>query len=142
MKKTIFLLIGLLAVAVLAYFFYRAFTSNDRILAVYEGMLPAADCPGLRETLTLYEGDPGKYKIQSTYIEAENGKDKTYYAYGKWRKSKGRPGQSEAVLIEIDFDHPAKTAYYLMVDDKTIRIVDKDKKDINCPFNLSLTKKE
>ena len=46
----------------------------------YEGVLPAADTPGIRYTLTVrnreYSGD-GTFVLAMTYLEAENGKDET-----------------------------------------------------------------
>lgn len=52
----------------------------------FEGVLPAASCPGIRYQLTVrhrsYSGD-GAYHLAMTYLEAEKGKDVTFESIGK-----------------------------------------------------------
>lgn len=55
---------------------------GPEMLRTYEGLLPAADGPGIRYELTLenreHSGD-GTYRLAITYFEAENGRDTTFF---------------------------------------------------------------
>ena len=60
----------------------------------YEGVLPAADTPGIRYTLTVrnreYSGD-GTFVLAMTYLEAGNGKDETVTYTGSGSLNAVRP---------------------------------------------------
>ena len=58
------------------------------------GTVPCADCPGRRMTLTLQPDST--YRMRSIYLEAENGRDKTFIASGRW--SLGTDGRRIALL--------------------------------------------
>ena len=66
---------------------------GPEMLRTYEGLLPAADGPGIRYELTLenreHSGD-GTYRLAMTYLEAENGRDTTFFSSGRWGTLRGR----------------------------------------------------
>lgn len=87
-------------------------------LAVYEGMLPGADCAGLREKLTLYKNNT--YLLKDTYIATRDG-DKTFIERGNWEWGAGVGGNK---LIQLN-PHTDKYVNYLVVDDNTIKYIGK-----------------
>ncbi|MGH8494597.1 MAG: copper resistance protein NlpE N-terminal domain-containing protein [Gammaproteobacteria bacterium] len=50
--------------------------------ATYAGLLPCADCPGIRTTLTLLPD--GIALLRSTYLEAEDGQDRSFVELTTW----------------------------------------------------------
>ncbi|MFR3488351.1 MAG: copper resistance protein NlpE N-terminal domain-containing protein [Alistipes ihumii] len=83
---------------------------GPEMLRTYEGLLPAADGPGIRYELTLenreHSGD-GTYRLAMTYLEAENGRDTTFFE---------RP---MGTLRGTD-DDPDATVYQLNIGDTTL----------------------
>ena len=80
---------------------------GPEMLRTYEGLLPAADGPGIRYELTLenreHSGD-GTYRLAMTYLEAENGRDTTFFSSGRWGTD----------------DDPDATVYQLNIGDTTL----------------------
>ena len=73
----------------------------------YEGVLPAADTPGIRYTLTVrnreYSGD-GTFVLAMTYLEAENGKDETVTYTGRRFTQRGSADDKDAVVWQLVAD--------------------------------------
>ena len=73
----------------------------------YEGVLPAADTPGIRYTLTVrnreYSGD-GIFVLAMTYLEAENGKDETVAYTGRRFTQRGSADDKDAVVWQLVAD--------------------------------------
>jgi len=99
----------------------------------YEGILPCADCEGLKTELTLNRDLT--YNLKETYLATRDG-DKTFTSSGKWRKIKDGKGD----LIQLNYDKPKKLYNFRVLDEDRLKVVDKQGKDISCPFNLVLTK--
>ena len=77
-----------------------------KLPATYQGLLPAADGPGIVYTLTVR---PDRlYQLDITYIEAEKGKDETFASLGWWSLSKDggiitlHESDAETILFAID----------------------------------------
>ena len=70
----------------------------------YEGVLPAADCPGIEYRLTIrhreHSGD-GSFWLQLTYLEAQNGKNMTYAYTGKRITQRGIPSDANAIVWQL-----------------------------------------
>ncbi|MFA4844300.1 MAG: copper resistance protein NlpE [Candidatus Margulisiibacteriota bacterium] len=100
----------------------------------YEGVLPGADCAGLKTELTLYPN--GTYFLKETYLATRDG-DKTFTSIGKWQKhaSQGR------AVIQLNYDKPQDIYNFLQKDADHIVVIDKELKMIDCPMNLTLGKK-
>ena len=84
----------------------------------YAGVLPAADGPGIRYDLTLYNqeksGD-GVFYLSQTYLEAGNGKDMTFRTVGKWTTNRGDATDNDAtvyVLMPYDKSDPRMNFLY------------------------------
>lgn len=79
------------------------------------GTFPAADGPGIVYDLTLFyqqDSDDGVYEMDATYLEAENGQDKTFSSTGKRQVKHGTPNDSEAVVYELIPSDGSMTFYF------------------------------
>ncbi|MDD5382405.1 MAG: copper resistance protein NlpE, partial [Candidatus Margulisbacteria bacterium] len=100
----------------------------------YEGILPGADCAGLKTELTLYKDNT--YFLKETYLATRDG-DKTYTSFGRWQKIKS--GQRD--VIQLNYDKPKEIYNFLQMDPDTIVVIDKELHAIDCPMSLSLKRK-
>ena len=112
----------------------------------YEGILPAADCPGIRYTLTLrhreHSGD-GTFQLQMTYLEAEDGKDVTFSYTGRRLTLRGIPSDADATVWQLLVDGKEKEVFnFLCEDDQTLTLLNKDfeKNDSQLNYSLERTK--
>lgn len=106
----------------------------------FEGKLPCADCEGIREELTLtktsVDKTSGIYFLKDTYLGKST---KPFETEGKWTSVKGSAGNPDATVYQLT-DPAGEVSYYLLVDEKTLKQLDKQKKEIDAPFNMSLTR--
>jgi hypothetical protein len=105
---------------------------------VYEGVLPAADCPGINYTLTLnadIEGSDTLFMLKQTYLEGgENGEDITFDLQGVQRIREGK-------YLQLQPGNGEQPINFYQVDDKTIRYVDADFQPIPNGLNYDLKRK-
>ncbi|WP_423148616.1 copper resistance protein NlpE N-terminal domain-containing protein [Rubrolithibacter danxiaensis] len=90
----------------------RLINVNDTIRSEsYQGIIPCADCPGIKTTLKLVFGRDSTYTLSETYLERNNGK--AFLTEGSFRMEQGYDEDPNAVLIILN---PGKTdgeRYYL-----------------------------
>lgn len=88
----------------------------------YQGLLPAADCEGIRYKLTLWNqqhsGD-GVYDLDMTYLGVKDGQDTTFYSYGHWVTLKGKTG-NESLIYQLHADTPDDNMNFLFRGDSLI----------------------
>lgn len=109
----------------------------------YVGKLPCADCEGIEEELILTRKDvnssEGTYILKDTYL----GKDAApIETTGKWTTDRGSASDPNAVVYVLNYDKPDEISYFLRVDENIVRMLDRNKAEIDSPFNQTLTKKE
>jgi len=113
----------------------------DHVYASYEGVLPCADCSGIKTTLTLFT--PSRhFTMEKTYLGME-GLAMAFGAEGSWTRFKGRPGDPGAVIIRLEEEGPEGTSYFEVVnpDGKggtALRALDKEMKPIETRANVTL----
>lgn len=103
----------------------------------FEGVLPCADCAGLDTRLRLEAEKPGA----GTYFLSENyiGKSRTpLRSSGPWAVLKGMPRDPAATVYALDPGNPKKTRYYLLRPDGSLLSLDRERNEIDAPFDLSL----
>lgn len=129
--------IGLAVVLVLVLLIGAGLFLSGRkgVGVTYEGVLPGADCVGLKTELTLYQN--GTYFLKETYLATWDG-DKTFTSTGKWQK---RASQGRAI-IQLNFDKPKDIYNFLQKDADHLVVIDKEMKMIDCPMNMTLAKKK
>ncbi len=71
----------------------------------YTGTIPCADCPGIFYDITFYNqefsGD-GVYELTTTYLEAEDGRDRSFHSSGRWITLRGTQADPDATVIQTD----------------------------------------
>ena len=108
----------------------------------YEGILPAADCPGIKYQLHIrhreHSGD-GHFLLRMTYLEAEDGKDAVYNHMGRRYTQRGIPTDPDAVVWQLVTDN-GKDAYNFLYDaqKQTLTLLDRQLKPINTGLNYTL----
>jgi len=127
-------LIGFLVVAV-ALLAGLYFTGQKPPSVTFVGVLPGADCAGLKTELTLYKDNT--YFLRETYLATKDG-DKSYTSSGKWRKLK--PAKYE--IIQLNFDKPEEVYNFLIADADHLLVVGREMTPIRTPMNLTLTRKK
>jgi putative hemolysin len=136
-------LFRLIATAVLAVTSWsvtvQATPAASLVVGEFEGVLPCADCSGLDTRLKLKEeksgAGRGTYFLSESYI----GKSKTpFKSSGRWAVLKGTPKDPSATIYALDPDNPEKTRYFLLRPDGSLLSLDRERNQIDAPFNLSL----
>ena len=102
-------------------------------VARYSGMLPCADCSGIRIELTLdtapARNQPGIYELKQTYEGTRDG-EKTFTQRGTWTVSRGSDKNRRATVYELDGDKPDQRQYFLRANENTLRLLDRQKREI------------
>lgn len=123
---------------------YRQDNTGTQALT-YEGVLPCADCPGIRYNLTINrrpQSNEGTFSLTQTYLEAEDGKDMTFVTKGKFRTLQGIPGNKDAVVWQLVSDKDDETMNFLCENDSTVTLIGKDLKKAASALNYSLKRVE
>lgn len=123
----------------------REFDSvNVVLLGSFEGVIPCADCGGIKTELTLYQdianSENNSYILKETYLGAKTG-DTTFTSTGKWDILKGTPTDKEAIIYFLNYEEPDDARYFLKQSDSGIVMLDKDQKIIASEHNYTLTRK-
>lgn len=105
----------------------------------YEGVLPAADCPGIRYQLTLkhraHSGD-GYFLLLTTYLEAENGRDATFAYIGRRLTQRGSDQNPDATVWQLISDTDQSVwNFEVQSQGQTLQLLTKQFEEI--PSNLS-----
>lgn len=111
-----------------------------RPLGVYEGLLPAADGPGIRYRLALSGregGREGTFALEAVYLEAENGEDRTFDSEGRWTLQNGMPGDSSATVLRLDSGDSTDRIDFLYMAD-SIEMLGCGLVRIDSPLNYTL----
>lgn len=78
--------------------------AGEIVSETYKGTLPAASCPGIEYTITIYHqqhsGD-GVFHAQLKYLEAENGQDQCFDVYGRQYTLRGNASDSNSMVIQL-----------------------------------------
>ncbi|CDB10999.1 putative uncharacterized protein [Bacteroides sp. CAG:633] len=108
---------------------------------IYRGTLPAASCPGIVYDITLYNyehsGD-GVFRARLTYLEAENGQDRTFEYCGRQYTLRGNAVDKDATVFQfVPFDKEEETMNFLFLGDK-LTMLDRELKPIDSELNYTL----
>ena len=109
----------------------------------YEGVLPCADCPGIRYDLTIRSREKsgeGTFSLSQTYLEAEDGKDATFVTNGKCITLQDIPGEKNVTVWQLVSDNEDEVMNFLCENDSTITLIGDDFKKAETELNYSLKK--
>lgn len=89
----------------------------------YSGILSAADGPGVKYDLNLCfqeKSVEGVFSLATTYLQAEKGKDKTFYTYGSRKSLKGSPQHPNDTIYELQPSNGDLSLFFLNAGDSII----------------------
>ncbi|MGN6439857.1 MAG: copper resistance protein NlpE [Agriterribacter sp.] len=119
-------------------------SSHLTLIGTFEGVLPCADCGGIKTELSLYQdianAENNTYTLKETYLGNKLG-DTTFNSNGKWDILKGMKGDDSAIVYFLNYDDPEESRYFLKKGDTTILMLDKEQHLIASELNYSLRKK-
>lgn len=99
------------------------------VLGPFKGVLPCADCPGVRTELTLTrKGEgwaEGTYRLVETYID----RGAPIVTAGEWTTHRGDAADEDAVVYELNPDRPEAVRYFRKLSAGEIQALDRELKD-------------
>lgn len=108
------------------------------VMAAYEGVLPCADCPGIRTRLTLF-ADSSTYKLEETYM-GQRDADSAFITYGQWSVLIGTEEFSEAEVYNLQPYNPEESRYFRVINEDSLVQLDRTKHEIKSKLNYKLTR--
>jgi predicted secreted protein len=116
-------------------------SDSANLLGTYTGLLPCADCAGLRTDLSLYSAHPGgevsRYEIRETYIGTRGG-DRTSERAGRAKLVHGSASDKGASVYQLDAERGDARLYFLRAGNNELRLLDREKREIPSPVSRSL----
>jgi len=108
---------------------------------MFKGVLPCADCAGIRTELRLYanpaSGQPLHYESTQTYMGTRVG-NRTVESTGRWTIFRGSATDREAIVYQLDFDRPGMEQNFLKVGEGELRLLDRHQQEIPLSVSHSL----
>ena len=122
-----------------------AVTGNDSsAVAVYEGILPAADGPGIDYVLTLNAATDGvdtAYTLDMTYLDAEGqGQNKTFTSKGKQQTVHKVVNKKPVTAVKLTPKDGEAPMYFVIVNDTTLRLVNDSLQEAVSDLNYDIIK--
>lgn len=111
----------------------------------YSGLLPAASGPGIRYDLTVraprHSGD-GTFELSLTYLEAENGQDRTFRYTGRRWTQRGIPGDNDATVWQLVTEDEQERFNFLVESDSVLTLLNDRFERPSSRLNYSLKRTE
>ena len=122
-----------------------AVAGNDSsAVAVYEGILPAADGPGIDYVLTLNAATDGvdtAYTLDMTYLDAEGqGQNKTFTSKGKQQTVHKVVNKKPVTAVKLTPKDGEAPMYFVIVNDTTLRLVNDSLQEAVSDLNYDIIK--
>jgi copper homeostasis protein (lipoprotein) len=113
-------------------------------LVRFWGVLPCADCAGIRTELQLVQdpktGEPQTYELTETHL-TDNTEAKPNITRGKWTIQRGIPEDANATMFVLDGGgRPALSRRFERINDAELRQLDREGKRIVSKNNHALTR--
>ncbi len=107
---------------------------------VYEGILPCADCSGIKTKLEIfidYNNPEPPFILHQTYLGGKEG-DKTFTRNGMYGTLKETFRNDDATAYELNPYKPDERMYFLRVHDDTLMMLDNNVQEIKSGLNYNL----
>jgi len=107
----------------------------------YSGLLPGADVPGIEYDLTLFfqeDSESGVYALTTTYLEAEDGQDRSFPSYGKRKIEHGIKGDSKAIVYTLIPNNGDEDMSFVLTKEGNLTLLDQNKEMIDSSHNYTL----
>lgn len=110
----------------------------------YTGILPAADCPGIRYDLSIRHrvnsGD-GIFLLRQTYLEADRGRDVTFTCMGTRNTQRGIPGDNNATVWQFVPDNDDRVYNFVYdANEQTLTLLCDNFEPIDSKLNYTIRK--
>jgi len=107
----------------------------------FAGVLPCADCAGIRIVLRLYaeqpSGQPTRYESTEIYLGTPDG-DRTFARTGRWTILRGSAADPDATVYQLDYDRPGAERNFLRLGAAELRVLGRDQREITSTASHSL----
>lgn len=102
----------------------------------FRGVLPCSGCDGVRTELLLAGNWEGLqlYHLTETYLGAPSQGDRTVEREGAWTTLRGTPDNDAAILYQLDPDRAGQRRHFIVVDERTIRLLDDALQPVGAPL--------
>lgn len=98
--------------------------NDSSAVTVYEGILPAADGPGIRYVLSVSPDGESGYTLVTTYLDAEGpGKNKSFTSKGKKEVIQKDVDNKKKTAIKLTPNDGDTPVYFVVVNDTTLHLV-------------------
>ena len=107
---------------------------------VYQGVLPCADCAGIKTTLTLYRDQDGKasrYELDQAYLGKGREKDGNSDR-GNWAVQRTDMDGRDYPVFVLNPDQPDDQMRFLQNATNAVELLNAEGKRINSEFNYTL----
>ena len=115
--------------------------ASSVLLATFTGILPCADCAGIRTDLALYaeqpSGEPTRYGLRETYIGTRQG-DRTLETAGRLTVKRGAAGAPDAIVYQLDSGKPDLSRLFLRAGETELRLLDREQRELKSSAPNSL----
>jgi hypothetical protein len=114
------------------------------LVGEYVGILMCVDCNAVRAKLTLYSSSPlssseGTYLFEQSYLSG-HGIEQTL-TFGQWRALHGSRDDANATVYQLTSSDPtAAPQYFLRISDDTLRLLDKQRRELPSVINTTLSR--
>ena len=114
------------------------------VVAVYDGVLPCADCSGIETRLVLLAADPdtlgdATFELRETFVGTRDG-ERSFESRGPWVARRGAPDLGDATVYTLNPGDPSKARSFLVVDDRTVELLDRNGQRIKAGTPYVLTR--
>ncbi|MCD0470583.1 copper resistance protein NlpE [Flavobacterium sp. JAS] len=115
-------------------------------VSIYEGVLPCADCRGIKTVLKIYSGDGTmeSHKFELSSIYQGKGSGKAFTQKGHYNTERGLEDDPDGTIYVLNYDKPEAEQLFYGYSARTpdkIFLLDKTRKIIKTKLVYSLTKK-
>jgi hypothetical protein len=134
------------AIMVLALAGSAAHGADDNpgyLVGKFAGVLPCADCRGIRTELTLYRasrhGLPTGYTLRETYLGTRDG-DKAFDSRGQWYVLRGSAANPDATVYQLAPEPAGEERHFLKAGENKLRLLTRDLAELPSAMPHSLTR--
>jgi uncharacterized lipoprotein NlpE involved in copper resistance len=122
----------------------QTLAGEERLLGAYQGVLPCADCSGIRTVVALYarsavEPGDGTFTLEQTYLKTPDG-DRTFASAGRWNILRGNEADPDATIYQLNAEAGRQPLYLLRLSPQRLEMLDRQQRRIQSPANYTLTR--
>jgi predicted secreted protein len=115
--------------------------ASSVLVGTFTGILPCADCAGIRTDLALYaeqpSGEPTRYALRETYIGTRQG-DRTVETAGSLAVKRGSASDPNATVYQLDSAKADLRRHFLRAGENELRLLDREQREIKSSASYSL----